>query len=187
MFKTLTTLATLASMAISPVMATSYHDRHQPTKTPHVQLFEAVLRSGVDVRVNEIRDCDPSVIGRKTYGWYDGVDRVLVVCQEEAHYTGQYGKGAFNFSEEDLDTLRHEAHHMTQDCVDNKINASLNPVYNQPIELAKHSLSDSHISRILETYGHLSDHVIVLELEAFSVAAMNNPLEQVSDIQKYCF
>ena len=187
MFKTITTLATLASMSLSPVMSSTYGDYNQPTRTPHVQLFEAVLKTGVDVRVNEVKDCDPDVVGKMTYGWYSGTERVLVVCQEQAHYTGRYGQGAFNFSDEDLDTLRHEAHHMVQDCMDNRLNARLEPVYNQPIELAKDTLSDRHISRILKSYGHLSDHVIVLELEAFSVAAMNNPLEQVSDIQRYCF
>ncbi len=71
--------------------------------------------------------------------------------------------------------------------MDKSRNGKLNAVYQDPMGLAKSTLSQRHIQHIVKAYSNESQHVIVLELEAFSVAAMNDPAEQTRDIQKYCF
>ena len=68
------------------------------------------------------------------------------------------------------------------------LNGELHYVYQDPIDLAKDSLRPSPIGWILsdEGYGEQSNHIQVLELEAFSGAALNDPVEQMRDIANYC-
>ena len=181
MIKTLTTLAALASFT-APVFAASNINHHQ-------QLWTAVESVGVSIRVNQSKDCDPKQngIGKQVYGWYSGMMRTLVVCQEEAIKTGKYNRGQLTWSEEDLDTLRHEAHHLVQDCMDSSLNAELSNVYTEPVELALKVLGKEKSQRVVRMYANATDHTKVMELEAFSVAQMNDPLEQVNDIKRYCF
>ena len=105
------------------------------------------------------------------------------------------GKDAFSqlwdgkqgqWSREDLDTLRHEAHHMVQDCRDNNLDGHLHTVYKDPLKLAKDWLGQNTM-RIMEIYEDRGTKMVIIELEAFSVAAMNDPDEQVRDIGTYCF
>ena len=142
----------------------------------------------VEVRVNENADCNPKLNnGRRFFGWYHGPARSLVICQEVALNTNTFGQGQGEWSEEDLDTLRHEAHHLVQDCRDNELNQELNAVYTKPVVLALEVLGKARAKSIVESYSNRSEHIQVMELEAFAVAQLNNPLEQVQDIKTYCF
>jgi hypothetical protein len=122
---------------------------------------------------------------KNAFGWYWAARNEMVICQENKRTSGVEAR----WTEEDLDTLRHEAQHMVQDCMDGSRNGRLGSVYNDPIALAKGTLSQVHIKKIVESYTNdgASEHVVIMELEAFSVAAMNDPAEQVRDIQKFCF
>ena len=174
-------LATLATLfTVTPAMSQSNHDHHE-------QLFRAVKSAGVSVYINPTKGCDPRYNGgNKIFGFYAGTIQTLVICQEKALRSGQFDI-QHDWTEEDYDTLRHEAHHLAQDCRDNNLNSELHAVYREPIELAKATLTPRRIDWILESYGEQGEHVIVMELEAFSVAQLNDPLEQVQDIQRYCF
>jgi hypothetical protein len=88
---------------------------------------------------------------------------------------------------EDYDTVRHEAHHVAQDCRDSSLDGNLEAVYKDPIALAVRMLSTRKADSVIETYRDRGSHIVLMELEAFSVADMNDPLEQVEDIQRYCF
>ena len=182
MFKALTSLTTLVAAAItsSPAFARSNVYQHQ-------QLWRAVESVGVQVRVNQSRDCDPDVTGFKAYGWYNGITRTLVVCQEDAIKAKYFDQGMVPWTEEDFDTLRHEAHHLVQDCRDGYLNADLDSVYRQPIEFSLKVLGERKARRVVELYQERGNHIVVMELEAFSVAQLNDPQEQVSDINRYCF
>ena len=173
-------LASLAAvMTATPVMAQSNHSHH-------VRLFNQVKAAGVDIYINPSKGCDPRYNGgNKVFGWYSGGIQTMVICQERALRTGQFNT-QHDWTEEDYDTLRHEAHHVVQDCMDNRLDAQLDSVYTKPIQLAINTLSDRKINWIMESYGSKGEHVVVMELEAFSVAQMNDPLEQVGDIQRYC-
>tara|TARA_B100001063_G_C16735132_1_gene541553 strand:- start:368 stop:844 length:477 start_codon:yes stop_codon:yes gene_type:complete len=147
----------------------------------HITLARNVIAAGVDFKLNP-PECDE----RKVFGWYKGYDKELVVCQENKK-PGSSAEVAW--TAEDLDTLRHEAHHLVQDCmIGDNHDMALGPVYQEPLAVAKAELTGRTIDWILNTgYADASDWVKLLELEAFAVAAMNQPLEQVKDIQRYCF
>lgn len=117
-------------------------------------------------------------------GWYASYRNEMVICQERASANGQQ----VAWTAEDYDTLRHEAQHLIQDCVDKKQNGQLHPVYKDPIGLAKATLSSNTLAWIVgDGYGNLPPAVQVLELEAFAVAELNDPMEQVRDIRNYCY
>ena len=178
--KKLLTAALATLMTVTPSMAKSSH-------SDHVRLFNSVKAAGVSVYINPSKGCDPRYNGgHKIFGYYAGRIQTMVICQETALRTGQFDT-QHDWTEEDYDTLRHEAHHLVQDCRDNSLDARLHAVYREPLSLAKNTLSTRKIEGILKSYGEQGEHMVVMELEAFSVAQLNDPLEQVSDIQTYCF
>ena len=175
MNKTLTALATAAAVVIaSPAQARSNHQAH-------IALSRAVQRAGITVHVNH-KVCDKS----DALGMYIAKYKSIVICQQNRV------KGSttiVRWTEEDYDTLRHEVHHVVQDCMDSTYNGELDSVYKEPISLAKNTLSTRKINWIIDTYRQhgATDHIVVMELEAFSVAALNDPQEQIQDINRYCF
>jgi len=143
----------------------------------HVTLGRVIRSTGINVRINPY-NCDDSV-----YGWYSARRNELVVCQQN----GIAGGPEVNWTEEDLDTLRHEAQHLIQDCFDGSRQGRLQTIYRDVPAFVKNTLSYKHIQGIIKAYASQGDEVVVLELEAFSVARLNDPNEQSRDIQKYCF
>ena len=117
-------LGLLASVSFaSPVQGATFDD--------HVKLSEAVRSTGTTFLINPDR-CDTS----GAYGWYwarDGKYRELVICQVNKEKGSNEQK---DWTSEDLDTLRHEAHHLVQDCRDGSLNGILAKVYQSPIKLA---------------------------------------------------
>ena len=177
----------LASITLAATTLTTTPALAQSNHSYHEDLFRAVKSTGVSVYINPTKGCDPRYNGgHKIFGYYAGRIQTMVICQEKALRTGQFDT-QHDWTEEDYDTLRHEAHHLVQDCRDKSLNSELHAVYTEPISLAKATLSPQRIDWIIESYGEQGDHVIVMELEAFSVAQINDPLEQVQDIQTYCF
>ena len=163
----LTFLATTAPQALAQ---SDYRD--------HVTLGQVVRSTGISFKINPARCWE-----RDSYGWYWAARNEMVICQEQKRSVGVEAR----WTEEDLDTLRHEAQHLVQDCVDGSRQGALGGVYKDSIQLAKDVLGHGRIGAILDAYSDASDHIKVMELEAFSVAAMNDPLDQARDIQKYCF
>ena len=176
MIKFLTTIATLAATTIagSPAMARSSH-------SAHVALSEAVNRAGIDVYVNH-QICDET----DSYGMYIPKHGAIVVCQENRV---RGSRAQVTWTEEDYDTLRHEVHHVVQDCMDSTYNGVLGAVYKNPIEFGVGVMGKAKAIRIANLYERqgATEHIQVMEIEAFAVAALNDPYEQISDIQRYCF
>ena len=175
MNKTLTALATVAAVATaSPAQARSNHQAH-------VALANAVERAGITVYVNH-ELCDKT----DAMGMYIAKYQSIVICQENRV------KGSTNtvrWTEEDYDTLRHEVHHVVQDCRDSSYNGELHAVYKNPVELGVEWLGRDGAIRIAGMYARqgASKHIQVMEIEAFAVARMNDPAEQIRDIQNFCF
>jgi len=147
----------------------------------HSLLIDAIKDNGVNFYVNH------SYCGKDEglMGFYAGKNRVLVVCQDN----GVPGGPVVEWTANDLDTLRHEAQHMIQDCiVGTNHDHELAPVYKSPAGLAQRVIGAEAIARITEIYREkgASDLVLLLEYEAFAVAAMNVPAEQTQDVAKYC-
>ena len=174
MFKPIIASALAVIASAAPSLSSTFEN--------HKVLWEALQKAGVETYVNPYDCWDDE--NTNVDGWYIGEIKHLVICQDnkaedfvEAPWT-----------DNDLDTLRHEAQHFIQDCMvgDNHDN-ELGYVYKNPIELAKTVLGTSGVGNVLELYADETDHNLVLELEAFAVAALNDPLEQVNDIQKFCF
>ena len=172
-------LALAAATATSIIAAPAAEARG--TYAEHTQLGNAVKSTGVVLKFNPM-ECNQ----KDAMGWYWSYGNEMVICQENR---SRYSTAEVRWTEEDLDTLRHEAQHLVQDCMDGARNGRLGSVYKDPIALAKGTLSQRHIDKIVESYRSdgASEHIVVMELEAFSVAAMNDPAEQIRDINKFCF
>lgn len=147
----------------------------------HELLVDAIRDNGVNFTVN-----DPACGERPgVMGFYSGQRRVLVVCQDN----GVPGGPVVEWTANDLETLRHEAQHMIQDCiVGTNHDHALAPVYDSPSTLAQETIGPEAVARITQSYrsNGASDLVLLLEYEAFSVAALNVPVEQIKDIKNYC-
>lgn len=167
MFKT-TIAAVLAAATIAvPAVA----------ETPHVTLARAIERSGVDLQINP-SDC----FTRTALGWYNSLQRRMVICLE-----GGYGA---KWSGEDLDTLRHEAQHLIQDCVAGEHHdGKLAPFFGDVGGMGRKHIGQAAIDRIIEQYSAQGapPYVLVLEVEAFTAAAMNVPVAQAEAIGEFCF
>ena len=144
----------------------------------HIKLAEAIVSTGIELKINPV-ECN----FKSALGWYWAARNEMVVCQENA----KGGAPETYWTAEDFDTLRHEAQHLIQDCMDGSLNGSLGSVYKEPIELGKQILGTEGMERIVAAYSDASDHIKVMEIEAFSVAAMNVPAEQADDIANFCF
>lgn len=178
MKKLLSAIAALA-LTVSPLAASARNMTESEINT-YINLIETVKKTGVTFKLNP-PDCD--TIEGNIFGWYQAKKQELVVCQENRiKGSRQYVR----WSEEDLDTLRHEAHHLVQDCVDKKLNGRLHFLYEDPASVVKQTLSSDMIKQVIGYYKDLHPYHRGLELEAFSVAAMNDPQEQIKDIQNYC-
>ena len=172
-------VALTALAAISAVVPTAVEAKN--VDAAHMDLARAIRSTGVELKVNP-KECysDPD---KTLYGWYWAAKNEMVICQENATHlnTETY------WTAEDFDTLRHEAQHLIQDCRDGSLNGLLNSVYKEPVLLALDVLGEAKAKSIVEVYGDAPEHVQIMELEAFAVAAMNNPADQANDIQTYCF
>ena len=149
----------------------------------HATLISAIERAGVTVVIND-PECDESWTG--LMGYYSGRNRKLVVCQDNRTIGDPT---PVDWTDNDLDTLRHEAQHFIQDCmIGTNHDHLLHPVYRFPIEYAQSVLGDEALREIAGVYraNGASDEVVILEFEAFAVAANNVPLDQANDIARYC-
>ena len=170
---TKTTLATLTllSATVAPALAGSNY-------LDHLGLRGSIRSTGIQLKYNPSECWEKSAMG-----WYWAAKNEMVICQENKRSVGV----ETTWTEEDLDTLRHEAQHLIQDCMDGSRQGALGAVYKDPIGLAQKVLGERGIRAIINGYSEASDHIKVMELEAFSVARMNVPVEQSEDIQKFCF
>ena len=162
MFKSI--LASIAAVTLlgAPVSAMTEAERND-----HIKIVEALEEANISVYVNENAICgDPD---DRFLGAYVPRARAVVICQENAT---EWNGEAIRFSLEDLDTLRHEAHHAVQDCLDGRLDGNLTLLFEAPHEKAKfRSMIDSRIEpKVRRAYAASSEHVIQLEIEAFGVA-----------------
>ena len=151
------------------------------TMSAHERLVDAVQRTGVTIYLNT-QDC----AGASFSGYYRSSVGRMVICQDNGiDGSNQQARWTAN----DLDTLRHEAHHVAQDCYASGLgDNSLGTIYVKPFAFAQQYFGTITIQNIMANYKDRGapKHVQVLEVEAFAVAEMNNPDQQVRDLAKYC-
>ena len=161
MKKTFAMIIAALGMSVSPVSANELLEQHN-------QLWSSLERVGIVMSVNSPIHCKGDKMG--AYYYHTGL---MVICQEQA--TTMDGEQV-QWTAEDLDTLRHESHHVVQDCVVGDIaDGSLSTLFDDPDEwkeFVSSGLSETAIQGIIEAYSTGDNNGLVArELEAFSVAS----------------
>lgn len=173
------TALAIASVAVqaTPARATGTYNE---VWEQHIELARVIQNHGVMVYINP-PDCNEGDF----MGFYTGKERAIVICQER----GNADWAPYRWTAEDFDTLRHEAQHFIQDCrYGENHDHRLAPVYQEPVQFGLSVLGRDKVSRIVEVYREkgASEEIVILEIEAFAVAAMNDTIEQAEDIRNYC-
>ena len=150
------TLAAAAPVAAAPVEGNSFSD--------HQDIWGTLTAAGVTPLINP-STCEPDLAG---FYWHTetGNNPQLVVCQEN----GRPGGPEVAWTAFDLDTLRHEAQHVIQDCQDGRLDMELQTIL--PTEWAISQLGEAKVRRIAQSYAEngASPSTILAEYEAFAVA-----------------
>ena len=121
---TLAALTAFTAVAAPAVQARNVDDAH-------IEFGRAIVATGVELKINPL-DCNM----KNALGWYWAAQNEMVICQENA----RGGHAETYWTAEDLDTLRHEAQHLVQDCMNGYLDGELGAVYQDPIALAKGNL-----------------------------------------------
>ena len=131
----------------------------------HQNLWAALEEVGVTPTLNDMR-CFQGGID----GYYHSYGNALIVCQGKSKKPGNVAAWTTN----DLDTLRHEAHHVIQDCVDGTIgDGKILPLfddYDSWHSFVTTALTPAQIAGIIESYKGATPETHKTELEAFAVA-----------------
>jgi hypothetical protein len=181
--KQLSIIAAAALTALSglPVAARPQSDANK-VLNQHRDLITSLQRSGVRVVIN-----DPTVCSdRRIDGRYASLYRRLDICQD--HAKRPYRMVAW--TQNDLNTLRHEAHHVVQDCIDQKFDGQLRPVFdgNAYNTFVSNALTSDQIHGITSTYGNrgVRPKQIRTEVEAFAVAETIDADSIARKVDSFC-
>ena len=174
--KFVTSAVIAATSLVGPAQAASDFDAH-------VALYQAVERTGVTIYINPTEVCDED---DAPMGLYAGAHDVMVICQDN-RIAGS--EKEVEWTENDLDTLRHEAHHLAQDCVNGARDGDIAAVYKRPVAYGISVMGERKAQWVADVYAEngASDHIQIMEIEAFAVAQENDPMAQVEDLGRYCF
>jgi len=152
----------------------------------HEELWDTLQQVGITIVVNNTPHCREGTIS----GAYLPMDRTLIVCQDNR---GPFTTKQIAWTRNDLDTLRHEAHHVVQDCLEGGMgDGYARPMFDDKQEFnqfVQSALNMAQIDNIIESYRRYgaTDHVVLLELEAFAVAKDIDP-ELIADaIMNLCY
>ena len=174
-------LATLSALSLIP-----FNSVHASTFKDHVKLWKVLDEIGVTTVVNNpvhCYDAKPQLDG--IYFPYSGL---LVVCQDNR----KPGEGQVKWTENDLDTLRHEAQHVIQDCnagslFDGKSLAMFDDKelieFIEASSWTKQKVSDLYDR--LKGFG-LTDKEIHMEIEAYVVASGISPNAIAHKLLEFC-
>ena len=161
--KFLTSLLAGVSLTLTPGLAKAGN-----TYEDHLALVEALQEVGITPLINTAHCSSGSD------GLYHTTARILIVCQDNSQTVGDQ----VDWTENDLDTLRHEAHHVLQDCrLDSLGDGNLSLYFQDEEDLTEFVVNSSFSGEKIETLiqvlreDGLSARDILLELEAYIVAA----------------
>lgn len=163
-------------LALTPMTALA-----SPNHASHMRLAQTI-DNFVTLRIN------PAECWRlkNTYGYYWGVRELLVVCQQNARKPDVVTE----WTREDYDTLRHEAHHLLQDCTVGTYGDAKTGLFfgeeREFWEFVNSVLTPEIIAKIQKTYDDRSYDDILMELEAFAVARSVSPDVLANAINSLC-
>ncbi len=134
----------------------------------HKRLVGAVESIGVTVLINNYQLCDDDSDGMYSSGY-----GAMVICQDNMIKPDK----VVAWTENDYDTLRHEAHHIVQDCIDGQRGDNNLETVFEGRELAEFvynsGIGEQELEGIIGTYQGkrgLDDEQTMVEIEAFAVA-----------------
>ena len=143
--------------------------RAQNSIEDHRQLIDTLTSVGITMYYN-----DPICDSGDMDGAYSSSTLQLVICQDNAKFNN--GTRLETWTANDMDTLRHEAHHVVQDCVGGSIgDGELADLFREPEEFNQfvtNTIGDDRASSIARSYSEngASTSTIFSEIEAFAVA-----------------
>ena len=149
----------------------------------HKDLWNAIGEVGVTAFINH-----PICWERDVDGFYSSGNGILVVCQDNKTKPGKIEP----WTDNDLDTLRHEAVHVIQDCKDGRRSDNslvhIIPTHQERLEYFARVLGSERARAIIKGYGEngVSSHQIINELEAFSFAAHQSAESIAAGVRSYC-
>ena len=147
----------------------------------HDELKRALNDVGVKVILNETDLCD----GSKS-GMYSPDYNAIIICQDDRIETSDQ---EVEWTENDYDTLRHEAQHVVQDCMEGIDNQKMSLFFDDRIEYLEFvvmGLTKSEFFQIVEAYRPLGNDILLNELEAFAVAKGVKPDTIAKAIRGVC-
>lgn len=159
--------AAVAAILPTPALADGLLLQRHPE---HYELFRTLERTGIEMVINDWMMCGNDSQG--LYGWNgDAGYAVLIVCQDN----GEPGGLEVAWTANDLDTLRHEAHHVVQDCLAGYFgDGEFSLLFSDPESMANFlkisKATEEQIRNILITYSDQSVEVQWREVEAMFVA-----------------
>ena len=160
--------------AASTAVATPVRNQFTGLDQDHKDLITAMERAGVTTRT----DTELCKLGME--GYYS-TDLEVGICVR--------GRG---WEENQLNTIRHEATHVIQDCLgDGQANwefTGRTTIYEDPHEFARDvaGYTDRMIYQIYMWYSDLSYEEILLEVEAFAVADAVDAKTIADALDRYC-
>ena len=151
----------------------------------HVDLFKALQEVGVTIKLNHQARCSSG----ETDGGYASDLAFMVICQDNAIPGGEQVR----WTENDLDTLRHEAHPVIQDCnMGTLSDGDLGLFFWEEGELTEWLNNSSwsraqliEVSKTLRENG-LSWDEVKLELEAYTVATDIDASLIAKKVRSFC-
>jgi len=179
MKKFLTSVIAGASVIFTPgsaIAGNTYED--------HLDLFNALNEVGIITSINSRLHCSPGVDGM-----YHTRAGILVICQDN----GVTGGPQVTWTENDLDTLRHESHHVVQDCNEGTIaDGLMDNLFYEEQELidfiSKSSLSAEDLKDLISSLEKdgLSSRSILIEVEAYIVAKDIEASSIANKVREFC-
>jgi len=176
--------STVITSTVTAFVLTASNAYAQNTFKDHEKLYQTLEDVGVTMAVNSKLHCS----GKNDGIYYPHIG-FLVICQDKMVSHGKQEKWTAN----DLDTLRHEAHHVVQDCAAESLGDGILSTLFPEDELVEF-LKNSSVSlenlqglySMLEEQG-LSDLKIQQEMEAY-VVAEDVPASSIEQkVREFCF
>lgn len=149
----------------------------------HRYLAQTIRSLGVPVSINTKIHCLPGESGNYFTAGF------MVICQDNRRENGVEVEWTAN----DLDTLRHEAQHLIQDCASGGIgDRKMSLMFNNKEELieflSKSGYTQQQLQQIASHYQKqgIDGYDLLMELEAFAVAR-SIPANLIADkLKEYC-
>jgi len=170
--------ATTLLFSTTPVHATGTIEEHRV-------LMNSLQAVGVNVYVNPRKCLEHEDLNG---AYWPGL-RTLMICQDNAKI---YNGRMIPWTDADLNTLRHEAHHVVQDCNNGGLGDNRSSRLFQNTKQLSNFIGNAmsheqfmHIVRVYDEAG-TSTRDILMETEAFAVAETVSPLTISRKLIEFC-